>query len=219
MFSFLKKKKYENALNIIADRNIQQLRSRVKILIVDDEEYGIVDILKERKYSIFYKNDIDYSIEAEPFDIIILDIRGIAKKMSSSMEGFAMAHEIKKVYPHKKVLCFSGAVIESGVAEKLSYIDGYIPKDNSPDQWADKLDEIIKNYVSIEYHQTVLENQLKSLSYNEDDIREISKEFANTFKNKSFDKLSNLLVDKIKNVEAVTSILGIVFNLLGIFSA
>lgn len=219
MFNFNRKRQYINTLNIIADRNIQKLRSKVKILIIDDEEYGIVDILKERKYSIFYKNDIDYSIEAEPFDIIILDIKGIAKKMSSPMEGFAMANEIKKIYPHKKVLCFSGAVIEQGVAEKLSRIDGYIPKDNGIDQWADKLDEIIKDYVSIEYHQNVLENQLKNMLYSDEAIQEILKEFANTFTNKSYDKLSDLLIKKIKDVETITSILGIVFNLFDIFSA
>lgn len=41
---------YNAAIKLVYDNNIHTLRSRIKVLIVDDEEFDIVQILRERKY-------------------------------------------------------------------------------------------------------------------------------------------------------------------------
>ena len=116
MFKFSKKddSKYQSTINLIYDRNINTLRSKVKILIVGDEEFVLINILKERKYDIYWKKDITYAVEAEPFDIVVIDIIGIAKSLGSGMGGFAIAKEI----------------------------DGYISKDTDLDKWAEKFAEL-----------------------------------------------------------------------------
>lgn len=60
MFKFSKKddSKYQSTINLIYDRNIHTLRSKVKILIVDDEEFVLINILKERKYDIYWNCEI-----------------------------------------------------------------------------------------------------------------------------------------------------------------
>lgn len=196
--------------------NISQLRERVKILIVDDEEFGRVDQLSDRKYSIFYKKDIDYSIEAEPFDIVILDIKGVARKMASPKEGFGMAQDIKKIYPYKKIYCFSGSVIKDDVAESLTDIDGYIPKDNDIDQWAEKLDVIIKDYVSMEYQEKMLRKQLKDIS-SDKEISDIVNAFSKDVNTHSCKRLYKTL-DKIHmEPDDAMRILGLAINLISIW--
>lgn len=99
---------YSSALEMIEGSNISSLRKKTKILLVDDESDDIYQVLKERQYDVYYKNDMTYAIEAEPFEIVIMDIRGVAQRLQSSMEGFTLACDVKKKYPLKKVCCYSG---------------------------------------------------------------------------------------------------------------
>ena len=66
-----------------------------RILIVDDEKFDIVQILRERKYDIYYKKDITYALEAEPFDIIIIDMTPIQPQ--PSRKGWSLSGNIIRV--------------------------------------------------------------------------------------------------------------------------
>lgn len=72
---------YSSALEMIEGSNISSLRKKTKILLVDDESDDIYQVLKERQYDVYYKNDMTYAIEAEPFEIVIMDIRGVAQRL------------------------------------------------------------------------------------------------------------------------------------------
>lgn len=58
--------------------------------MVDDESDDIYNILKERQYDVYYKSDMNYAVEAEPFEIVVMDIKGVAKRLQSNMEGFPL---------------------------------------------------------------------------------------------------------------------------------
>lgn len=60
LFNSNKSLTYNAAIKLVYDNNIHTLRSRIKILIVDDEKFDIVQILRERKYDIYYKKDITF---------------------------------------------------------------------------------------------------------------------------------------------------------------
>lgn len=113
------KKKYINALELIERKKLSNIRKRIKILVVDDESDDIYNILKERQYDVYYKNDMNYAVEAEPFEIIVMDIKGVAKRLQSSMEGFSLACEVKHKYPLKRVCCYSGS-IHAEISEQLA---------------------------------------------------------------------------------------------------
>lgn len=182
--------------NLVYEKNIHTLRERVKVLIVDDEPFDIVQILRDAKYDVYYKKDITYAIEAEAFDIIIIDIVGVAPALQSGMEGFAIAEEIKTRYPAKQVWCYSGKTINSAVASRLKHIDGYFNKDIDIDQWREKLDGIIEKYCSDDYQIDVLRSQLKKYGVSESDINLIIKEYENNHEAKNF----NSVIEQITGV-------------------
>lgn len=221
MFKFLSgnKNKYQSAMNLIYDRNIHTLRTKIKILIVDDEEFDLINILKERKYDIYYKKDISYAIEAEPFDIIVIDIKGIAKALGSGMEGFAIAREIKTKYPSKQVWCYSGCVIKQEISERLKEIDGYISKDTDLDNWAEKLDGIIETYCSKEYQEEVLRQQLRKYHVEEQEIAKIIKEYNSSLDKKNFNELTEMLPQLISSGKYVIEIVNLIYSYLEIFAA
>lgn len=215
MFKYNKKRKYDTTLKLIDKNNTVNLRERVKILIVDDDEIGIVDYLKTRNFDVYYKNDLNYIIEAMPFDIIIMDIKGVGKSLGSSMEGFALACEIKKKYPHKQVHCFSSTV-KSEIAADLKKIDGFISKDYDVDKWAEQLDGIIAKYVNIDYQWSVLEQQLIKISINKTDIEDIKTVYYDSFNNNKFDNIDTVLMGIIKNTNVMLGVLQTILSLVKI---
>jgi hypothetical protein len=212
------RKKYDTTIKLIDSNNIIALRSRVKVLIVDDDKnLGIVDNLIQRKYDIYYKSDMCYPIEAEPFDIVILDIRGIANNLGSSMEGFALAKDIKKRYPNKQVICFS-STLKAEIAEEIHKLDGFIKKDYTIEKWVDRLDQSIKDYLDINKQWVILEKQLTDNCISKSDINIIKDEYYNSFKIKSFDKLDTVLMGTIKNTKLMIEVFQSIMSLLKLLS-
>ena len=218
MFKIPKRKKYNSAINLIYDRNICTLRRKVKILIVDDDEFELTDMLKERKYDIYYKKDITYAIEAEPFDIIVIDIIGIAQALRSNMEGFAIARDIKTKYPAKQVWCYSGSIVKAEISEKLCEIDGYISKDTDLDKWAEKLDRIIEEYSSEEYQEKVLRKQLIKYRFDSDDIDKIMEEYKKSRKEKNFNSVIDILSSLTANGACILETISLILNFAKLFA-
>lgn len=202
----------DTVMNIVKERSIEKLRERVKILLVDDEEYEIIDILKTRGYSIYYKSDINYLIETEPFDIILLDIKGIAKKFGSPKQGFGFAVNVKNKYPQKIVISFSGTS-DIRINEELHKIDGFIMKDTDVDIWCNRLDKYIKDYCDPNYQWNAIAKKLKKDGVEEDIINELKDEFISSFENNSFDGFSSRFMQKVRNAKELMEILGVLISL------
>lgn len=210
---------YKAAINLVYDNNIHTLRNRIKILIVDDEEFDIVHILQERKYDVYYKKDIIYALEAEPFDIIIIDIKGVASALGGTMGGFTVAEEIKKRYPAKQVFCYSASVINQEIASKLIHLDGYIRKDTDVDEWCQKLDGIITTYCSRDYQIKKLREQLQACNVSEENISNVITEYKNNLDGKNFTSVIDQLTALIDNSKVLFSLIKFIYSSVEYFAA
>ncbi len=105
------------------------MESKMKVLVVDDEEYVrelCLDFLSEKGFEVYTLDRGDSAmsfIERTPVDIIILDI------MLPGISGLELLGEIKSTYPDLDVLMITGySSIESAVQMiKLGAYD-YLPK-------------------------------------------------------------------------------------------
>jgi CheY-like chemotaxis protein len=89
---------------------LEELRKRARILVVDDDENSFpVELLKKEGYAIDYWPKIESlsKLERGDYDIIILDIGGVAKEYSSE-DGLGVLEHLKEVNPSQIVVAFSG---------------------------------------------------------------------------------------------------------------
>ncbi len=210
-----KEQKYINALDLLNQNSITELRKGVRVLVVDDEDDFLYEVLKERQYNVYYKKDMVYTVESEPFDIVLLDIRGVASRLKSNMEGFALACEIKKAYPLKKVCCYSGSVYRE-ISEELSKnrIDAFFQKDLEMDKIAEKLDGLIKEYVDYEKQWEVICFKLKENNISDEDIKDIHKAYLESFKTGNISKLNDITIEKIKNGTVFLGVINAALSIL-----
>lgn len=213
MVFFSNKKKVNKAINIVKKRNIENLRRKVRILVVDDEDFSIIDTLKTRGYDIYKKNDITYPIETEPFDIVLLDIKGIASKFASPMEGFGFALEIKKRYPQKIVISFSGTS-DAKINERLNEINGFIYKDTDIDTWCSRLDGYIKKYCDVNYQWECIAGKMKSDGIEDNIINTLKDCFIDGYENNTFDDFSRTFMEHVNNAKFLMETLNLLVSLL-----
>lgn len=209
-------KQYEQTIKKIKEKSITQLRKKVKILMVDDEEYDIVELLKNRGYEVYYKEDISYVLEVEPFDIIVLDIKNVAKRFGSVHEGFGFAKEVKMVYPQKLVLCYSGTS-DININEQLDKIDGFVKKDTDVDIWSQKLDGCITKFSDVNHHWGVIEKQLKEQKIDTESIERLKKLYLKSFETDSFDELKSTIMDNMNNAKLFIEVISSLTSLIQIF--
>ena len=213
------KKKFENALELMEKNNISNIRKRIKILVVDDASDDIYEILKERQYDAYYKSDMNYAIEAEPFEIVLMDIKGVAKRLQSSMEGFALACEVKHKYPLKRVCCYSGSIhkeISEQLAEKK--IDAFFPKDMDMDKICEKIDKLILDYVDYKQQWEIIRKQLVEYGVNADDIKKIQEAYEDGFNTGNIAQLNNVIMETIKNGTVMLNMVSAIINIIKVLA-
>lgn len=104
-------------------RTIDQLKSAVNILFIDNEVFNLTSELKEKEgwKRITYVPDILSLSQPELVDahIVCVDIQGVGRELGFEDEGLGLIVAIHKHYPEKKIIMYS--------AEAKGQIDAFHP--------------------------------------------------------------------------------------------
>ena len=99
MFGF-RKKTFEQ-VNLSLPFN--EIRKRARILVIDDDEEAFpYKLLEKEGYNVQYwpKVEVLRDLENGEYDIIILDIFGVASAEMSTNDGLGILEHLKKHNPH-----------------------------------------------------------------------------------------------------------------------
>lgn len=140
---FKKKKSFPN-------RTIEELKSHVKILFIDDENFNIVKQLKEKDgwRNITRLSDLDSISQTELLDahVVLVDIQGVGKKLGFKDGGLGIIQAIHREYPEKKIIMYSaesqGQI--DAFHSALDLIDGRLRKTASRYEFASKIERLSK---------------------------------------------------------------------------
>ena len=143
----------------ISDEMLQNEKKRVRIAVIDNEQVdNMVSNLRAAGYGdVSALKNISGLEEVEKYDLILIDVKGIGLKFlrgtkSASLEGLAMAREIKRQYPLKKVVVFSAGLQEYEDNYILhNIVDGSFVKDGDISERNKKIDLCIRQRVDPVY--------------------------------------------------------------------
>lgn len=122
-------------------------RSKAKILCIDDEGLEYENIIRHHGFNIRVVEDINDISATSEYPIIICDIQGVGKAFNSQFEGAHIIEEIKKKYPNKIVIAFSGKSHDARYNKFFLMADAMFSKDIDSDQWVENLDEAVKKVI------------------------------------------------------------------------
>ena len=139
----------------ISDAVIQDKKKHARIVVIDNEQVdNMVSNLCAAGYGdvTALKNIVSLE-EVEKYDLVLIDVKGIGVKFlkgtkSASLEGLAMAREIKRQYPSKKVIVFS-AMLQEWEDNYIIHdiVDGSFVKDGDISERNKKIDLCIRQLV------------------------------------------------------------------------
>lgn len=143
MTTFFRRKK-EYTLDDLPNHPINpaKLRQSTKILIVDDEPFDNEDSLKALGFNITVKGCWQDIKDAEPYQIIVSDNRGVATSFRSSAEGAFVLNQIHERYPQKGCIIYSDSAIDFSHTPMLSGIK-QMKKQDETSEWVEILSETI----------------------------------------------------------------------------
>lgn len=201
---------------------MEQLKLKARIALVDDDEISHVKRLQRDGYNIVDLPDIteiDDFIRRK-YHVVILDIQGIGKNLSETSEGWGVLKYLKTECPHLVVIMFTGADWSVTKYKNLvDLADDFIGKDLEFLDFKSKLDAAIKKAFSPKFHFEI-------------ERKKLLQEITNA---ETFDKISSIVnkygrnqekaikeVRKITNndevIKGVNNYLNIINSIIKLFS-
>jgi hypothetical protein len=124
--------------------DIRQLRRSIKILVIDDVSFAHLNLLKDKyDYNITLVNDLDQVSFANGYDIVLCDIHGVGKAIGGTSGGDLIT-ELRKAYPLKTIVAFTGHAFKADYNRYYSLADDVLDKDIELADWVEKLDTYAK---------------------------------------------------------------------------
>lgn len=196
-----------------------ELKKRIEILIIDDEEFPYLDTLKKHEYNITQKTDISDLRDVEAYKIILCDIRGVGKFLASEFGGAYLIKQLKEKYPEKTIIAYTASNYDAKFQQFLNYANDTVSKgDFALEDWTSLLDRLLNE---LSDPQIMWEKARKALTeagvstldiakYESDYVKAIEKgkfeSFQKLYENKS-DRGSEIMLALAK---ALPTILGFI---------
>lgn len=212
MFNFIKRRKK------LPQRSITDIKNGCRVLFIDDEKFKVVSRLKEKdgwKNTNWIK-DVDSISQTEILDahILFVDVQGVGKAMGFKDEGLGLIAALKKQYPNKKVIMYSGE--SKGHVdtfhEAANLVDARLRKTADHYEFETTLERLAKDAFCLEY--CII--RIKSTLYNEYSISmsesEIEKNITKVY-NKSITENNISKIFNIQNAAAIANILQLYFSI------
>ncbi|OFY94226.1 MAG: hypothetical protein A3K10_17605 [Bacteroidetes bacterium RIFCSPLOWO2_12_FULL_31_6] len=196
----------------IKDLNIPSLklktldRKQIPMLVIDDEEFEYLDHVKTHRFDVQYFPDIQTIESAEAYEVILCDIDGVGKKFSKKFQGAHIIAELRKRYPFKTIIAYTGYTHDPTFNRFFAMADFSVKKDIDGDEWIEKLDEAIKIATDPKNRWIKVRNYLLEHDVPLFEIMKLENEFVKTLvEGKSLEdfpstKLSNEISGDIRGV-------------------
>ena|SRR6266498_2347946 len=147
MYFRIGKPKQISDLKVIARQPIGTLRSQVPIVVIDDKGFVYLHVLRNHGFVITALKDITDVKAVLTYPIVICDIRGVGKTLDSQFEGAHVLAEIRKHYPNKILVVYTGQRFDATFNKYFALCDASITKDAESQQWVEVLDNAIAAFL------------------------------------------------------------------------
>ena len=122
---------------------IIEVRPKFQIVVVDDKTFTPQANLMRNKYDITHIQDISSINAIENYPIVLCDLLGVGVSLSPTLQGAHIIAEIKKSYPEKIVVAYTGGGYSDIYEAGVSIADHHLKKDANIEEWCDLLDTAI----------------------------------------------------------------------------
>ncbi|MCF1713332.1 hypothetical protein L0U88_01660 [Flavihumibacter sp. RY-1] len=216
--NFIWKNTYPALKSIQTPLEFEELKKRTRIVVIDDEDSFPISLFQAENYSIDKWAAVkDYSkLENGFYDIIVLDIKGVALHISVD-DGLGVLESIKRKNPSQIIIAYSQHSFDLSKAKFWELADEKIAKPSDYLKIKNIIDTLIDSKFKPGRYIETLHSILRKNGYDEIEIKKLDKELIKVIKNKQQPDWSNILDFASNKPELVHQIITIGNTLLKFF--
>jgi hypothetical protein len=192
--NFIWKDKYLDLLKHKSISDFEEIKKRTRIVVIDDEDSFPVSIFENEGYSINKWDTVkDYhKLESGFFDIIVLDIKGVAKHLSQD-DGIGVLVDLKEKNPAQIIISYSQHSYDLNKVKFFQLADDNIAKPSDYLKIKRTIDNLIATKFKPDRYITALNNLLRSNNLSEKDITKVVNEISKAITKKESPNISKTL--------------------------
>lgn len=208
--NFLWKDKYLDLLKHKSISDFEELKKRTRILVIDDENSFPVSIFENEGYAVTkWDNVKDYNkLESGYYDIIVLDIKGVAEHLSED-DGIGVLVDLKEKNPSQIIISFSQHSYDLNKVKFFKLADDNITKPSDYLKIKRTIDNLITTQFKPDRYITALKGLLIDNKLSNKDISKINTELSRAITKKekpNLDKTLSTINSKTDLVKQVISL-------------
>lgn len=125
-------------------KKLPDAKNETAIAVLDDDPFKPSKSLTTHGFRIEELGpDIRSLSQISNYPVIICDIRGVAPEFGSSLEGAHLIEQIRKTYPDKFLIAYTGMQHSISHNKALSYADRHMDKAALIEEWVSELDDAV----------------------------------------------------------------------------
>ena len=134
----------KDILTVQYSNRLTESRGNFKIIVIDDKEFTPANNLRRYHFHISHFEDIPTIDSVAQYPIVLCDLLGVGLGFAPNLQGAEIIKEIKRSYPEKCVIAYTGGGSSEVTEVARIFADKYLKKDAGPDEWCETLDEAIR---------------------------------------------------------------------------
>lgn len=194
--NFFWREPIQNMSSLRRPIDFEEIKKRIRIVIVDDEDSFPIKLFQSEGYSIEKWDkvtDISYGkLESGFYDIIILDIKGIALDISQD-DGLGVLENIKAKNPAQIIIAYSQHSFDLSKSKFWKLADETIAKPSDFLKIKNIIDNLINTKFKPDRYINALHEMLKLNGIEEKEIKKLDVEIAKSIVKKETPNWNKLL--------------------------
>lgn len=172
--------------------DLADAKAKVEIAVLDDNAFAPREALINHKFRIIELGpDIRSIDQVSSYAIIICDVGGVGKAFGSALEGAHLVKEIRKAYPDKFLVAYTGMTYSLAMTNALTAADKRMEKDAGIEAWVQTLEAGLNDVVSprrrwIRLRRAILERGVELF-----EVLRLEQAFIKSIHNRQPDFLAN----------------------------
>lgn len=200
---------------------IEEARRLARILVIDDDPDAFpVELLREQGFNIQYWNTIDLDklkrILNGEFDIIVLDIIGIAPEQISATNGFGVLEEIKRLNPNQLVIAYSGQKFDIKAHDFFSIADDTLGKPTDLVTAASVLDNLLREKFNLSHYWETIRSILRREGIPEGEINRLESRLLKVLESGSTEEAQEFL-ERLQRKETYVKVAQWISRLISLY--
>ena len=119
---------------------MSKLKQTYRIAVIDDNPFAKSGALAAHNFQLAELGDIRRIDQISEYPIVVCDIRGVGAAFDSPLEGAHVLAEIRKLYPDKFLVAYSGTESDMSYNDLLRTVDVSVTKDARTEVWVSVLE-------------------------------------------------------------------------------